>query len=415
MPGQHLADELADPPIAGNDDAPGFVRWRLDLEDGIERLALREAAAEFPAEAGEKRNCDHREGGDDEQVLADAGGHEAARHGATDDHQGELAGRSQQQPAFGRFARGEPEGLCEERHDHRLGGDHRGRGGEDQNRRVEQAEQIEIHPHRHEEDAEQQPLEGLDRHVDRAAIFGFRQEDAGDEGAQRHRQAADGGDQAGDDDHEQAGGHEHFRALGRGGELEEGAQDEPPDADQNGERDGGLQHRPEEGGRRHLGLAGIQHREREQDRRDREILEDQRREGRPPGRRFEALLLGHDGDHDRGRGKREGEPDDRRAGDRSDETVGEGAQRGAAEQHLQRTESENQASQGPQALPGELDADGEQQEHDAEFGKVRRPRLPRESQPVERTRRRPSAVRVRRLPSNAPAPRNPSTGLILNR
>ncbi len=45
VPGQHLADELADPPIAGNDDAAGLVRRRLDLEDRIQRLALREAAA----------------------------------------------------------------------------------------------------------------------------------------------------------------------------------------------------------------------------------------------------------------------------------------------------------------------------------------------------------------------------------
>ena len=67
----------------------------------------------------------------------------------------------------------------------------------------------------------------------------------------------------------------------------------------------------------------------------------------------------------------------------ADEPVGEGADGGAAEKHLQRAEAEDQPPQGAQALPGQLDADGEEQEHDAEFGKVRGPLLPREGQPVD--------------------------------
>ena len=42
------------------------------------------------------------------------------------------------------------------------------------------------HADREEEDAEQQPLEGLDRRLDGLAELGLGQQQAGDEGAERH-------------------------------------------------------------------------------------------------------------------------------------------------------------------------------------------------------------------------------------
>ena len=53
------------------------------------------------------------------------------------------------------------------------------------------------------------------------------------------------------------------------------------------------------------------------------------------------------------------------------ERKGDRAEHGRAGDDLQRAEAEDEAPQRPQALPGQLDADHEQEEHDAELGEVR--------------------------------------------
>ncbi len=68
--------------------------------------------------------------------------------------------------------------------------------GQDQDRRLEEAEQVEASRRPTRRTPEKQTLEGLNRDVDGAPVFRLGQEDTGDEGAERHRQAADGGDQS---------------------------------------------------------------------------------------------------------------------------------------------------------------------------------------------------------------------------
>src|SRR5690606_28841705 len=54
-----------------------------------------------------------------------------------------------------------------------------------------------------------------------------------------------------------------------------------------------------------------------------------------------------------------------------------------AEENLERSEPEDETAQGPQALPGQLDADSEKEEDHAEFGDVRGPLRIGEGQPVD--------------------------------
>ena len=71
-----------------------------------------------------------------------------------------------------------------------------------------QLAKVDVHADGEEEQAEQQALERIDGGLDRLAEFGLGQQQPGDEGAERHRQAGHGGGHAGADDHEQRRGDE---------------------------------------------------------------------------------------------------------------------------------------------------------------------------------------------------------------
>ena len=79
--------------------------------------------------------------------------------------------------------------------------------------RLEQHAEVDAHAHGDEEQAQQQALEGLDVGFQLAPVFAFRQQHAGQEGAQRHRQAHEL-HQRGDRHHQQQrGGGEDLRRL----------------------------------------------------------------------------------------------------------------------------------------------------------------------------------------------------------
>jgi hypothetical protein len=69
---------------------------------------------------------------------------------------------------------------------------------------------IEARADRDKEKSEQQTFKGLDRDFDLAAVLGFGEQNAGDEGAKSHRQTARRGENAGANHHKQAGRHEKF-------------------------------------------------------------------------------------------------------------------------------------------------------------------------------------------------------------
>ena len=74
--------------------------------------------------------------------------------------------------------------------------------------------EIDVHADRKKEQAEQETLERIDGGLDRLAEFGLGEQQAGDEGAKRHREARHGGSYPGCDDHEQRRGHEQIAHAG---------------------------------------------------------------------------------------------------------------------------------------------------------------------------------------------------------
>ena len=89
---------------------------------------------------------------------------------------------------------------------------------------------------RDEIEPEQQAPERLDRHFDLAAIFGLRQQEPGDKGAERHRQMARRGGQPVAEHHQQARRHEELGALRFRDEMKEGPQRQTAENDQRGQR-----------------------------------------------------------------------------------------------------------------------------------------------------------------------------------
>lgn len=126
----------------------------------------------------------------------------------TEQHEGELACVGRQ---YGEAARaGCPvAGGRTQAHQHgRLHG-HQGEGGADHRERMrrEQA-QVRAHPHPDEEEPQQQSLERFDAGFDVVTVFGVREQHAGEEGTQRHRESGGLHEQRGADHHQQRRGRE---------------------------------------------------------------------------------------------------------------------------------------------------------------------------------------------------------------
>ena len=229
--------------------------------------------------------------------------------------------------------------------------------------------EIDLHADGEEEDAEQQRLERLDGRLDRLAVFGFGEQQAGDESAERHRQAGLIGDHAGADDDEQHGGDEQVaRARGRD-QTKQRPHQHAAENDDHRERDrGGNQARwrgsrapnaPEPAARMEtntrIGMTA------------RSCASSTEKLVRPT-LGGQPLLLGEEFEHDRGRGQRQaGAENDRHrrllAGRRRDA----GDQSGG-EQNLQSAQSEDQPVHRQEAAERQFEADQEQQKDDAEFG-----------------------------------------------
>jgi hypothetical protein len=120
--------------------------------------------------------------------------------------------------------------------------------------------------------------------------------------------------------------------------------------------------------RRNRGRSAAERQHADQERADRQILDQQHREGRAPEAGGEIAALGQHLQDDRGRGQRQPGPDHHRR--RPAQT---GQERGQGDRHrghddLRRAEPEGPPAHQPDALEGQLEADGEQQEHDPQLG-----------------------------------------------
>ena len=118
-----------------------------------------------------------------------------------------------------------------------------------------------------------------------------------------------------------------------------------------------------------LGIRGERRRQREH-RHDGDVLEQQDRERCPAVRLDEFLALSHQLQHECGARQRQRTADhDRNRPVATGEARGNRDGRGR-NQHLQRAETEQQLAEHPQPGRLQLEADDEQQEHDADLGEV---------------------------------------------
>ena len=109
--------------------------------------------------------------------------HQAVARRHADDHEGELAARTQQQTRLDRRCPTHAEQARQADDERSLDGDQADHRGKQPERLPRQLAEIDVHADGEEEQAEQQPLERLDGSLDRLAELGFRQQQAGDERA----------------------------------------------------------------------------------------------------------------------------------------------------------------------------------------------------------------------------------------
>ena len=145
---------------------------------------------------GDEGQRGHAERHHREDACRHVGGDQAPLHGKADADEGELAARRQQQPRLDAGAQRYAEQAAERHQQHRLDRHHGQEPAQHQQRLAPDEAEVDMHADREEEYAEQQAAEGIDHRLDGAAILGLRQQEAGDEGAERHRQVGVGRDHA---------------------------------------------------------------------------------------------------------------------------------------------------------------------------------------------------------------------------
>ena len=280
--------------------------------------------------------------------------------------------------------RGSLKARAQREEDRRLQHHQPGDAAEHQQRLPGDLPDVDAHADREEEDAQQEGLEGLDDGLDDLAVLGLRQQEPGDECAERHRDAGDRRKHPRADDDEQRDRQQQFGGVGRGHEPIERAQHRPSEHDDQRQRRGGLpQRRDQARGDGNVSLHG-EDGDQQQDRHDGEILRQQDRERGAPARRCEPALAGQELDADGRGGEGEARTEDG-GGSRllAHQRDGEGQdERGDAD--LRHAEPEHLPPHRHQAGEGEFQADQEQQEHHAELGDARHVGGIDDRQPVER-------------------------------
>ena len=311
VPVEQVGDELADAAMADDDHASGLVAGRRDFSEiGV---VARHPPGRSRAKRRERGNGHHRQRYRHHQhgakfAIDDARGDAAANH-----HEGEFAARPQQQRRLARHAGALPGDERQRKNNDNLERDQSHRQPDGARRRGDDRADVEARADGDEEQAQQQALERLDRHLDLAAEFGFRQQQTGDEGAQRHRQARKGGDDRRAHDDEQARRHEELGRMGVRDLMEQRPQQQAAGA--NDRRDGGRgrqdrEQQPMPDAAAAGGRLRAQHGDHEQHGRDHQVLRQQNREGGASRRRAKPPPLDERGYDHRRRGQRQGAADD---------------------------------------------------------------------------------------------------------
>ena len=187
--GQHLAHHLPDPAVAGDDDVAVERTQRYILRQPGWRHAAVDGVAQPLAQAGHKRCYQHGHADHDEHELPDRACDEIEAERKPDHDEGEFAALAQQQAAFACPPPGQAEHTQQHGDDQSLERKQAHDRERNPHRLREQRAQIDAHAHRQEEQPHQQALEGLDGDLDFMTELGFRNDEAGQQRAQSHRQA----------------------------------------------------------------------------------------------------------------------------------------------------------------------------------------------------------------------------------
>jgi hypothetical protein len=296
---QQAPDDLPEASEARDDHRPAGV-------DGV-RLPFGLGAPADPAVVRDEEDGreHHRQRHDDGEEPHPLRRQHARQLGGAEDHERELAAlgqREREEPAFRvRYA--------EQARDHPQRGDLEAEEAREHpqhlRRAAGQQAEIDRHADGDEEQAQQQPLEGLDHRFQRVAELGVGEQYPGEEGAQRHRKPGQR-HQLGHTQHQQQreGGEELADTHARD-HPEQRPREVAADEDHARDRGGGEQHpHPQRLPGRGSGVRQQRHRGDERDRGD--VLEEQDAERRLAGRRGELVPLRHRLQRDRGGREREG-------------------------------------------------------------------------------------------------------------
>ena len=238
----------------------------------------------------------------------------------------------------------------------------------EQQRIAQQLAHVDIHADGEEENAEQQPLERLDGGFDRLAVFGLGEQQAGDEGAERHGQAGLIGNDAGGDDDEQNDGDEQLGGTRVRHQPEQRPQQHAAEDDDDGNGNHGLKQRSAETFEHRTAGTRGQDRDEHQDRNDGEILGEQDGKAGAADGRGETLLVRQQFEHDRRRRQRQARAEDHRFRGRLAEQQRDAGKQRRGQQHLQAAKAEHQPPHRQEAMQRQFETDQEQQEDDAELG-----------------------------------------------
>ena len=203
-------------------------------------------------------------------------------------------------------------------------------------------------------------------------IFGFRDQQTREQGADDRRQSGCGGRQTGEDDDEQAYRQKQFGALGpcrlgKNSRKNEPSENKHADNDRTAQQQCSSQIIPAAIG----GDRGRDRAEQENDRNNGDVLEQKHRQRRAANR---ALRAGH-GKHQSGRRKRQRQPQPQRAGGILAEKIENRRNDQAGCQQLRRADAENEPAERPEPFERQFQSDREEQQYDPHFGE-RLDRLP---------------------------------------
>ena len=292
-------------------------------------------------------------------------------HGQAEDHESEFAALGKHPGEHERAVNADPRQPTDGEQDKALDGQQAEQDRGDQQRFAGGEADVCAHAYADEEQAKQESLERIDAGFDFVAVFGIGEEDASEEGAQRHRDATHLHKPGGAEHDQQGACGEHFGDLRARGDAKQRAhQQATADYDH-----GDGQHHAKEaekiGCRAGAGRGNGRQRHEGEDRDRGDILEQQDGEGEAAMRALQFLALGEDLQADRGRRQRQREANDEGDFPAKPECHADGTDGQRAGQHLDAAEAEHLTTHDPESLWRQLESDDEQHEDHAELGDVR--------------------------------------------